>query len=85
MIILSDCLTETVDEGCIKVAVSLVKRIKEQDPAVTVITFDRQSGLSDVHMELNKLFLNRRLRKMLRRKKKRFCIFLLRLIRLQVR
>lgn len=69
MIILSDCLTETVDEGCIKVAVSFAKRIKEQDPAVTVVTYERQSGLSDSHMKLNKMFLDRRLLMMIRREK----------------
>lgn len=58
MVILSNCLTEVVDEGCLKVANSLVKRIKAVDESVKVISFERRSGLSDIHLNLNKLLLN---------------------------
>lgn len=30
MIVLSDCLTNKIDEGCLKVANSLTKRLKKQ-------------------------------------------------------
>lgn len=58
MVILSDCLTEKIDEGCLKVANSLTKRMKENNKGITVVSFDRKPSSSDVHMQLNKLFLN---------------------------
>ncbi|MBR5773390.1 MAG: hypothetical protein IKY44_00935, partial [Clostridia bacterium] len=59
MLILSNALTNVVDEGCVKVANSLVKRIKSTDESTTVITFDRQSDLADEHLAVNKLLLSR--------------------------
>lgn len=61
MLILTNCLTETPDEGCLKVVNSLVKRIKAARPDVKVISYERRSGLTDVFWELNKLLLNVRL------------------------
>lgn len=58
MLVLSNCLTEVVDEGCLKVANSLIKRIKVADEDVKVISFERKSNLSDIHLNLNKLLLN---------------------------
>lgn len=58
MIILSDCLAEKVDEGCLKVANSLTKRLKEYDPRNIVISYQRKPQRSDLHLQLNKLFLN---------------------------
>lgn len=69
MIILSDCLAEKADEGCIKVAVSLVKRIRRQNPAAKVVTYGERSAQSDFHMNLNKLFFNPRLLGMIHREK----------------
>ncbi len=69
MIILSNCLTQTADEGCLKVAVSLVKRIKEKDPQTVVIGYDRQSPLCDIYLPLNKLMLSGKLIRLLRQKK----------------
>ena len=60
MVILSDCLTNKVDEGCLKVANNLAKRLKKEDEGITIISFDRKPDYSDVHMSLNKLFLNRK-------------------------
>ncbi len=71
MVILSNCLTEVVDEGCLKVANSLVKRIKAADENVKVISFERRSGLSDVHLNLNKLLLNCSLIRELRNNRKK--------------
>ena len=50
MIILSDCLTDRIDEGCIKVANSLTKRLKQIEKNITVITYKQKSNYSDVHM-----------------------------------
>lgn len=61
MLILSNALTNVVDEGCVKVAYSLVKRIKETDENTSVIAFDRQSDLADEYMTVNKLLINRHL------------------------
>lgn len=58
MLILSNCLTEAADEGCLKVANSLIKRIKAAGEDVKVLSFGRKSDLSDVHLTLNKLLLN---------------------------
>ena len=69
MIILTNCLQETVDEGCLKVAGSLIKRIKKEDPETTIITYDRKTEISDVHLSVNKFMLSRKLGKLLRRSK----------------
>lgn len=69
MIVLTNCLTQNPDEGCLKVAVSLVKRIKENEPQTTVIGYERQCPLCDIYLPLNKLMLNRKLMKLLRKEK----------------
>lgn len=56
MIILSNCLTPTVDEGCLKVANSLIKRIKKLHPETLVISYETTSELSDVHLEIHNKF-----------------------------
>ena len=61
MIVLSDCLRERLDEGCIKVANSLTRRIKQKYPDTVVVSYNRKPKNSDVHLKLNKLFLNRKL------------------------
>ena len=66
MIIISDCLTEKNDEGCLKVASSLSKRLQAQAGA-TIISFDRKPNYSDIHLKLNKLFLNPSLWKTIRK------------------
>lgn len=69
MIVLSNCLTQTADEGCLKVAVSLAKRIKEKQPDTTIIGYERECPLCDEFIQLNKMMLSSRLRRLLRRKK----------------
>ena len=69
MIILSNCLTETADEGCVKVACSLTKRILRRRPDTTVVTYERKPAHTDAHLTLNKLLLNRSLWSLLRQKK----------------
>lgn len=58
MLILSNSLAKTDDEGCLKVAKSLVSRIKKAKPETTVITYERESELSDVHLNVNRLMLS---------------------------
>lgn len=69
MVILTNCLAERVDEGCLKVANSLTRRIKKKCPASTILTYERNVQESDVHLQLNKLFLNLKLFAVLRKKK----------------
>lgn len=56
MIIISDCFTSKTDEGCIKVAVSLAKRLKASNPNVTLISYNKISDFSDKHLKLNRFF-----------------------------
>ena len=69
MILLSNCLTDVPDEGCLKVANSLAKRIKKADKTVLFLSTTRRSVLTDVYMEINKMLLSSRLVHLLRRKK----------------
>ena len=68
MLILSNCLSEQADEGCLKVAGSLIKRMKQKDAGV-VVTYERELPLSDAHLELNKWLLSRKLIALLRQQK----------------
>ncbi len=68
MIILSNCLTKTVDEGCLKLANSLIKKIKQKNAETTVIAYQRKSDTADVFFKTNKFFLNLRLLNYLRKK-----------------
>ncbi len=61
MIILTDCLSEKIDEGAIKVANSLTERVKKYYPDTTVVSYKNPTQKSDVHLKLNKLFLNKSL------------------------
>lgn len=58
MIILTNCLTEVDDEGGLKVANSLVRRIKLADLSVKVISCGNDAVGSDIHFRSNKLMLN---------------------------
>lgn len=69
MVVLSDCLTNKIDEGCLKVANSLTKRLKKVEMSTTIISYERKPDYSDIHLSLNKLFLNKQLRKLLRKKR----------------
>lgn len=69
MIVLTNCLSQTADEGCLKVAVSLVNALKKQNPQTTVIGYERESECCDVFLPLNKWMLNRKLMGILRKNK----------------
>lgn len=74
MIILTDCLTEIVDEGALKVANSLTKRIKKEYPDTTIITYGhRKSKITDIHLNLNKFFINHSL---IKRIKDEECLYI---------
>lgn len=67
MIILTNSLSDTPDEGARKVATNLVARLREETSGVKVVTYDRSSSLSDQHLKLNKLMLSPVLFRLLRR------------------
>ena len=70
MLILSNSLTGKADEGSLKLASSLVKRIKSKHPSdAMVVTFERESPLSDLHLELSKLHISSRLISLIRGEK----------------
>lgn len=67
--ILTNCLSAKVDEGCLRLSNSLVKRIKQKYPDTYIATYDRESALSDLHLNLNKFFLNKELFSVVRKRK----------------
>lgn len=67
MILLSNCLTDVPDEGCLKVANSLAKRIKQADKHVLFLSTARRSRLTDVYLEINKMLLSGKLVQILRK------------------
>lgn len=69
MIILSNCLTEKPDEGCLKVANSLVKRIRKARPETMLITYGASTVPSDRYFPENKFMLNGKLLRLLWKKK----------------
>ncbi len=72
MLILTNGLTDVQDEGFLKVANSLVKRLKAKGgEQVTVVTYDRKADISDQHLKLNKYFFNRKLRTVVSKTKER--------------
>ena len=69
MLIFTNCLTETADEGCLKTANSIVKRIKEVQPETRVVSYERSSAFTDVYVKSNKLLLTKDAIKVLRKSK----------------
>lgn len=57
MLIFTNCLTETPDEGGLNVAVNIIKRVKERASDITVVSYERKSQLTDVYVKSNKLLL----------------------------
>ena len=58
MIIISDCFNEKIDEGALKIAVTLAGKIKEKDPSSILIAYGKRQGTSDLHFDLNRFFLD---------------------------
>lgn len=71
VIILTNCLTGRDDEGCLKVANSLIDRIRLAEPAVTVVSCGGASPRADVHLPANKLMLSPKLWRYLRKRRER--------------
>ena len=69
MLILTNCMTDVVDEGCLKLSNSLIKRIKSKDSDVSILTYEREHQLSDEHFKTNKLLLNLKLIRRIRKSK----------------
>lgn len=62
MLILSNSLSVAADEGSLKLATNIVKRIKQQNSDGTfVVSFNRETDISDVHIELNKFHISKQL------------------------
>ncbi len=57
MLIFTNCLTETPDEGGLKTAVNIIEKIKKNLSDVTVVSYERESRLTDVYVRSNKLLL----------------------------
>lgn len=66
MIVLTNGLTSNADEGAVKIASSLIRRIKASVSETFVITYERQALESDIHLTLNKFFLNSELIRLIR-------------------
>ena len=70
MLIFTNCLSDKADEGCLKVANSLIKRIKIAKPDTSVVSYERKTELSDIHVKSNKLLLTSEIVKTVRKQKK---------------
>lgn len=69
MLIISNALTNKTDEGCLKVANTLISRIKKKEPETVIVSFDDKPSILTVHMKLNKFFLNSEFLKMVKNEK----------------
>ncbi len=69
MVILTNCLSRTADEGCIKVANSLINRIKKTQPETVIVSYERASDISNEHLKLNKFLFSIRLFRFLKKHK----------------
>ena len=72
MLILSNGLTESADEGFLNVATNLVRRIKNLNPDSLIVSYEREADFSDCHLELNKLLLNSGLVSLFRKNRSSF-------------
>ncbi len=57
MLIFTNCSTEKDDEGCLKTANSIIKRIKQKSPETRLVSYERKSDLTDDFVKSNKLLL----------------------------
>lgn len=64
MIIVSDCLRQSLDEGCIKLASTLAKKLKQL--GATVIAANCDCDYADIGITANKSFTNKELYKAIR-------------------
>lgn len=66
MLILTNCLTPTPDEGSLKVGCCLTRAVKSRCPETKVISYERRSELTDVFLKTNRLLLSRELLRQIR-------------------
>ena len=69
MLIFTNCLVGISDEGCVKTAENLIRRIKSKDKNVKVVSFERSSELTDLFIKTNKLLLSQDTIKLFRKLK----------------
>lgn len=69
MLIISNALSSKIDEGCLKVANSLVSRIKKKEPDTVIVSYGDKPSIPTIHMKLNKLLLNYEFLKMVKAEK----------------
>lgn len=67
MLILTNGLTDVVDEGFLKVANSLVKRLKSVCQDVEIVSYERQSEITDKFIYPNKFMSNKCIRDVCKR------------------
>lgn len=60
--ILTNGLTDIADEGFLKVANSLVARLKKSRQDIEIVSYERQSELTDTFIEANKFMSNKAVR-----------------------
>lgn len=69
MIVLSNCLAEKTDEGCIKLAASLARRIKQRCPETLVVSCGNGETLGDVYVQANALLVSKELAALLQKRR----------------
>ncbi len=67
MVVLSNSLTDLTDEGSLKLATTLIKKMKLKYSDTYVISFEREFSMSDKHMKLNKFHFSFELLSILKR------------------
>ena len=67
MVILTNGLTDTVDEGFLKVANSLIKRLKKARDDIEVVSYERKNEITDTFINPNKFMSNKCVRDVCRR------------------
>lgn len=68
MLLLTNCLSKKHDEGCLKVANSLVKRLIASIENVFIVSYERDCEISNEHIKLNKLLISKKLFRLIKRK-----------------
>ncbi len=59
MLIFTNCITDTADEGCLKTANNIIKRIKVLKPECSIVSYERSSVITDRFVNSNKLLLTK--------------------------
>lgn len=61
MLVLSNSLTQNADEGSLKLATSIVRRLKRENKDTYIVSYERDFSESDVYLQLNKFHISREL------------------------